>query len=214
MASDIDICNTALAHLGDTASVTSISPPEGSVQAQWCSMFYPLARDALLEMHAWRFATRRATLAEVGSDWAQWAYAYAMPANVVTLLAVIPPTATYDYSEGSGLPGSVGAYVPQAYSCEGNTDGELVIYSNQADAVLRYVTLVTDSAKFSPLFALTLSWQLASMLAGPLLKGDVGAAEEKRCAAMVQAYLARAAVSDASQRNIRPQHNVGWIAGR
>ena len=33
MASEVDICNLALAHLGDAATVSSINPPEGSIQA-------------------------------------------------------------------------------------------------------------------------------------------------------------------------------------
>ena len=46
MASDVDVCNLALAHLGDEATVASISPPEGSAQAGHCARFYPMARDS------------------------------------------------------------------------------------------------------------------------------------------------------------------------
>ena len=60
MSSEVAICNLALAHLGDSATVASIDPPEGSAQSEHCARFYPIARDALLEMHAWKFATRRA----------------------------------------------------------------------------------------------------------------------------------------------------------
>ena len=59
MASDVEICNLALSHLGDTATVASIDPPEGSAQAEHCARFYPIARDALLEKHDWSWATRR-----------------------------------------------------------------------------------------------------------------------------------------------------------
>jgi hypothetical protein len=86
--------------------------------------------------------------------------------------------------------------------------------TDQSDAVLRYTSVVTDTTKFPPLFTVALSWHLASMLAGPLIKGDVGAAEAKRCAAMMQAYLAKAIESDTSQRRINPRHNVPWINGR
>ena len=60
MASEVDICNLALSHLGDTATIASLDPPEGSAQAEHCARFYPIARDSLLEMHAWGFATSRA----------------------------------------------------------------------------------------------------------------------------------------------------------
>lgn len=52
MASEVDICNLALARLGDNATVASIDPPEGSAQAEHCARFYAIARDSLLEMHA------------------------------------------------------------------------------------------------------------------------------------------------------------------
>ena len=216
MASEVDICNLALAHLGDTATVASIDPPEGSAQAEHCARFYPIARDSLLEMHTWWFATKRAQLAQLGAGWPEWDYAYAQPADALNIIAILPPDASDDYSAtGSNVPTAAGgAYVPQAFSCEVDANRADVIYTDQEDAVLRYTGVVTDPTKFSPLFVVSLSWHLASMLAGPILKGDAGAAESKRCAAMMQAYLAKATASDAGQRRINPQHNVGWINGR
>jgi len=216
MASEIDICNLALGHLGDVATIASIDPPEGSAQAEHCARFYPIARDALLEMHAWSFSTKRVQLAQLGSGWPEWSYSYAQPSDALVMIAVLPPSSTDDYSTvATGVQISAGgSYVPQPFSCEINADGADVIYTDQAEAVLRYTALVTDTTKFSPLFIVALSWQLASMMAGPILKGDAGAAEAKRCAAMAQAYLAKAKESDAGQRRINLQHNVGWIAGR
>ena len=72
MASVVDICNLALGHLGDPATVSSIDPPEGSAQAQHCARFYPIARDSLLEMHSWNFSTYREALAHLQP--AEWIY--------------------------------------------------------------------------------------------------------------------------------------------
>lgn len=216
MASEVDICNLALAHLGDNATVASLDPPEGSAQAEHCARFYPMARDSLLEMHTWGFATKRVTLALLGSGWPEWDYSYMQPSDALNIVAILPPDATDDYSQGlSNVPMAAGgSYVPQAFSCEVDGSGNDVILTDQADAVLRYTCVVEDTTKFSPLFVMALSWHLASMLAGPMLKGDAGAAEAKRCTAMMQAYLSQATESDAAQRRINPQHNVGWISGR
>ena len=218
MASEVDICNLALGHLGDTATVASLDPPEGSAQAEHCARFYPIARDSLLEMHPWGFATKRVQLAQLGTGWPEWDYSYAQPADALNIIAVLPPDASDDYSmalNSANVPlAAGGAYVPKAFSCEVNSDGADVIYTDQEDAVLRYTALVSDPTKFSPLFVMTLSWHLASILAGPIIKGDVGAAEAKRCTAMMQMYLAKATESDAGQRRINPQHNVGWMSGR
>jgi hypothetical protein len=216
MASEVDIANLALAHLGDSATVASLDPPEGSAQAEHCARFYPIARDSLLEMHPWGFATKRVQLAQLGTGWPEWDYSYAQPADALNIIAVLPPDSTDDYSIGlSSVPMSAGgSYVPQAYSCEVDANDADVIYTDQIDAVLRYTALVSDTTKFSPLFVMTLSWHLAAMLAGPIFKGDTGAAEAKRCTAMMQIYLSKATESDAGQRRINPQHNVGWISGR
>ena len=213
MASEIDICNLALSHLGDTATIASLDPPEGSAQAEHCARFYPIARDSLLEMHAWGFATRRAKLALLASGWPEWSYAYAQPADALNIIAVLPPNSSDDYS--SGVPDSAGGpYVPQPFSCEINETGASVIYTDQADAVLRYSASVSDPTRFSPLFTMTLSWHLASMLAGPIIKGDAGAAEAKRCIQLADAIARKAALFDAVQDRGQPTHTPGWVSAR
>ena len=222
MASVIDICNLALGHLGDTATISSISPPEGSAQAEHCARFYPIARDALLELHAWGFATKRVALASLGSGWPEWQYCYALPSDALNVLAVLPPNATDDYSVGinysysqTGNPLSGGGiYQPQPFNCETLEDGTVVVYTNQADAVLRYTAYVEDTTVFSPLFVVTLSWLLASYLAGPVIKGEQGSAESKRCLLMSQQMLAKAAASDANQRRTVVSQQTPWMVGR
>ena len=201
MASEISICNLALSHLGDEATITSIDPPEGSAQAEHCAIFYPLARDSLLEMHSWKFSTRRANLAELTDNAFNWAKAYAEPNGALRILSVLEGM---DSSEASTKP----------FETIANESGVPMILTDQPAATALYTVVVTDTTKYSPLFVMALSWHLASLLAGPILKGDVGAAEGKRCAQMMQMYLSKAMVSDAGQRRSTPQHNVGWISGR
>jgi hypothetical protein len=226
MASVVDICNLALAHLGDNATIASIDPPEGSAQAEHCQRFFPIARDTLLEMHSWAFATKRAYGAEVENTWPMWQYAYAMPGDAMHIMAVLPPEARDDYSTNftpetypdfyTNYSPSVaaGQYVPQKFSVETAFDGSQIVLTNQKQAVIRYGARVTDPTKYSALFTTTLSWHLASMLAGPVIKGDQGAAEAKRCITMMNLYLGKAMESDSNERQIKPEHIVSWIAGR
>ena len=67
MATEIDICNQALALLGERADVTSIKPVEGGRFAERCARDYPIARNLVLEAYPWSFATRRAALAVLQS---------------------------------------------------------------------------------------------------------------------------------------------------
>lgn len=225
MASEVDICNIALGHLGDPATVASISPPEGSAQAEHCARFYPIARDALLEMHPWGFATRRVSLPLLSTTIAGWSYVYKTPAGVVNFISVLPPDAFDDYSYPAPYPSDLygsnapqvspaaGYYTPQSYQIE-TSGGVQVLLTNQENAVLRYTATVSDTTQFSPLFTISLTWLLSSMLAGPVLKGDVGAAESKRCYEMFNKHFVEATQSDATQRSIKPQQIVPWMAGR
>ena len=222
MATEVNICNLALAHLGDDATIASLSPPEGSAQAEKAARFYPIARDTLLEMHTWNFAAKRANLALTTNNIAQWDYAYVAPTDMMSPVAVISPTAQNDYAtrmSAGDTPGGItsnyaptivaGQYTPQQFAIEGTT-----IYTNVETAMLRYRAFITESDKFSPLFVMTLSWHLASMLAGPIIKGDQGAAEAKRCTQVMVNYLTTAKQSDNLQRDITVEHIVPWTSGR
>lgn len=201
MASEVDIANLALARLGDNATIASIDPPEGSAQAEHCARFYPIARDSLLEMHAWKFATRRVLLAALAIDSWGWSIAYAEPTGAIKLLAVLPAAASNDAET-------------QPYETGSDANGASIILTNQEGASLRYIARTTDTTRFSPLFVDALSWLLASHLAGPVIKGDDGAAMAKSCYANFRAVLSQAIVSDANQRKTSKDHNPPWLAGR
>lgn len=201
MASEVDICNTALAQLGDEATVASLNPPEGSAQAEHCARFYPIARDTLLQSYPWNFASKRATLAQLGDAPVGWTYSYARPIDALDILAVQRPETPDNFEQ-------------QEYVCEVNSDGQPVIYCNVEDASVRYLARVSDTSRFPPLFVTALSWHLAAMLAGPIIKGDAGAAEARRCAQMAEAYLGRARASDANQRHVEMRPRPDWIGGR
>lgn len=227
MASVVDICNLALSNLGDSAIVVSIDPPDGSAQAEHCARFYPIARNTMLEMATWSFATKRVTLAQVTNPSTTWLYAYAMPSQVVNVLSVLPSDATDDYSQTFSPPDFAqfpngfrdnpmlnAAYSPQPYTIETDANGDDIILTNVEDAVLRYTVLVDDPTKFSPLFVTALSWLLSSMLAGPLIKGDAGSSKAMQCLKIFQAWETQAEASDANQRKVTPVQVVPWISGR
>lgn len=225
MASEVDICNLALGNLGDIANVSSIDPPEGSAQAQLCAQFYPIARDSLLEMHTWGFATRRSNLAllqDLSGTQTQWQYIYQAPSNVLNYMAVLDQNASDDYSQQFPMAytqtgvinNGQGIYTPQPFVVETLEDGTEVIYTNQENAMLRYTVKITDPTKFSPLFVETLSHYLAAKLAGPILKGDVGASEAKRQLQLFQIHMEKAVESDSNQRRLTIKQSTPWMAGR
>lgn len=201
MSSEVNIVNLALSHLGEDATVSSIDPPEGSAEAEHAAMFYPIARDALLEMHEWRFATKRVLLALTTSDTFEWRYAYALPAGMLRALAVLPETSS---AEDDG----------KDYDQQLDASDVQIILTNCEAASLKYTTRITDTTRFPPLFVEALTWLLASHLAGPIIKGETGRKVAASCLQTAMGFLAQAKVSDANQRKVTPEHTPGWIGIR
>jgi len=226
MASEVDICNLGLARLGDPATVASINPPEGSAQAGHCKRWYPITRDLLLEAHPWGFATQRVSLADLGSAWPSWAYAYELPSDCIKAWAVLPEDAPSDY--GVSLPPEsqtfvptpadymtgAAVYTPQDFEIETDSSGNRLLYCNEPNAVLRYTRQVTDPTRFSPAFIDALGWLMASYLAGPLIKGDAGAQVAQTMYKFFMGSLQRATTSDSNNRQVRIQQAVPWISRR
>jgi len=199
VATEIDICNLALAALGDEATVVSIDPPEGSAQADHCAQWYPIARDVILEAHDWKFATRRAFGQLRMSPTPSWGYAYGKPNGALRIRAVLPPNTTNDVRDGLFLN-------QQPFDVETLEDGTEVIVTDQEQAVIRYTALDVDVGKFPPLFTQALIHLLASYLAGPVLKNEAGRAEARAQLQLYQAWLLKAQASDANQWH-RDEHD-------
>lgn len=209
MSSEVQICNLALAHIGDSATVASINPPEGSAQAEHCARFYPIARDTLLEdpKASWKFATKRKTLAQISDDTTtKWLYAYALPSDRLRIVALTHPDAVDDeIDDGSMRSG-------EQFEMEALATDQVVIRCNVELAEVKYIYRVVDPAKFSNLFSLALSWRLAGMLAGPVIKGDAGRKAAQFCEGMALQWLGKASTADAAQsHDEKGPSSIGYV---
>lgn len=200
MASVVDICNTGLGHVGNSARLTSLD--DLFVEADYCRTWYPIARDQMLASHAWGFATRRVALALLSeSDVAHWRYLYAKPGLCVTPLGVYLPE---EYDDAN----------TQDYVLESNSAGAEVIYSNVEDAVLKYVHQVEDTTRFSALFVVALGVLLGSYLARVIpkdLKLAASLLQEWRTVALPDAIGADA---NAQQVSFRRDHTPAHLKAR
>lgn len=197
MSSEIDICNLALARLGDRANVASIDPPEGSAQADHCAQFYPLARDIALEHRAWSFNTfRKVEAAFLETPQPGWNYAYAMPNDALKILAVVQPFVTEWWANPSS---------PFRLEMD-EASGTQLILADQPEVAIVYQKRVTDATMFPPQFVSALAWLLASYLAGPVVKGDAGRKAAQACYNAWIAEAAQASVINANQGQKRSQY--------
>lgn len=151
MATDVSICNLALARVGVREFIDSLDGAEAEAQA--CKVLYAHCRDTLLASFPWPFAQRRASLALVaGAERTNWTYAYALPA---------------DYLGGQAITGATRTPSSDArvsFTVEGDATSGRLLLADQEDIEFVYTAAVTDPALFSPLFADALAWLLAREL--------------------------------------------------
>lgn len=190
MASEVDICNLALSHFGQAASISSISPPDGSAEAEHCARFYPIARNEMLEDYEWTFARKRALLAELTNDRDDFAYRYALPSDCLKPRRLLPDGYSDDRNDSS------------VYQWEGDS-----IYTDEANAVLVYTFLLTDTTKFSPMFVTALSFKLAGFLVGPVVKDPTGRTQ-LTLGQQAERALGKAKASNANADRKRATHTA------
>jgi len=139
MASEVSICNRALALLGAN-TITSLS--DGSTEANVCKAVYADARDGILRSRPWSCAIQRATLAQLSTA-PVWDYgkAYSLP-NDPHCLAVLELKET------------------TKYRIEGRT-----LVCNTDTATIKYVARITDPAQFDPSLVFALSSRIGAEIA-------------------------------------------------
>lgn len=198
MASAVDIANIALSHLGADAVVTSLSPPDGSVESGHCARFLPIARQAALATHAWSFAARRVALAELSNDSTEWAYKYQVPSDCLRARKIL----ALDDSDDPERNGAIFDKFNDA------------LYTNQPEATLIYTVDVTDTTKYPGDFVSALGALLASYLAGPLIKGTDGLRIGQALMEKAMDALRQGAAHDANAGRESSEFTPGPIAAR
>lgn len=209
MADQVGICNLALSFLGDTANLSSLS--ERSPQAQMCSVFYPNAKIAMLEMHDWSFATRRKLLPRLANeDGFGWRYVHEAPADCLRIIRLRPydaevadcPSFGYRYA-ACGVPSDL------KFEVLGRN-----VYSNGEKVVATYVTSQVSEGYFSPLFTTAFAYYLALELAGARIKGKEGQMLAQELTKQFQLALSVAKTRDANQQRKTIEFVPPWLRVR
>ena len=197
MASAVDICNEALAILGNDPIV---SMEDRDVKAIRCKQFYTITRNAVLRAHPWNFATRRVQLQRAAAvPTFGFSYGYKMPPFCLRLLVAAPTGADVDspniHDDGS------------SYRVEGD-----VILSNEETLFAKYIIEIEEPGLFDALFTEAFAAKLAMKLAVAL----TGAASKLELAAkLFQLALKSATGVDAVEAGTPAQSgSCGWLRAR
>lgn len=140
----IEIVNEALAQIG-VESITALSDPTNT--AKVASLMYPSARDAVLRMHTWGFATRRAQLTQSGITAFGNENRFSLPVGYLRIVELYNSTYAWRIENGELLTMDSAAYV-------------------------KYIYREDDVTKFDALFTEALIYYLSSKLAHPLTRSQ------------------------------------------
>lgn len=176
MSSPIDICNMALAHLGDRR-ITRLDDDAATDDAlvRYCSEFYLQARQEALAAHRWSFAkataalSRRTDITVIG-----FTYAHELPADRMRLLRLVP---------GSELRDADGIVTGIGYETRKIDQFKIVgtqVWSNSEFVALEYIKDETNPSVWLPHFRAAVARLLAHYLAGPTADNPDESAKQLR----------------------------------
>lgn len=148
MTSDVEICNLALARLGD-ARITSMT--DGSAQATYCSLLYSHTLEELQTDYAWAFCRKLAALSSTTAPAFGYSAAYTLPTDFLRLLRVNGIDKQENFGQWEILGTTLHTSLPAPI---------------QADYLANVTTVTQFPALFVELFSLKLAANLAMPLTG------------------------------------------------
>lgn len=175
-ASEVEICNMALGHVGNSSAIASLA--EKSNEARACSLYYAQCRDEVLSAFPWPFATVINALTLVASDpTTEWSYSYRYPADA---LATFRIPSGFDRL-ATGFVGTTWGLtpwgwplfpsIPVPYRIVSDASGKL-IYTDMASATIEYTSRLTDVTQYPADFTAALALRLAADVAPTVTGGD------------------------------------------
>lgn len=168
ISSEVAICNLALLKLGDNP-ITSLE--DGTTASNACALVYNQTRDSLLRRHFWNFSLKRVALAaDVSAPAFRFNYQYTLPSDFIRVQEIFQQNSDYVI------------------------EGTKLLTDDTAPLKMRYVSRVTDTSLFDPLFVDALVLLIVIKI-GARIQGD--AFDPRASAQELQQVLLEAKMVDA-----------------
>jgi len=202
----VELCNRALAYIGESPYITAIAPPDDSKAAKLCAKFFLPALHEVAQGHEWSWSTQRSELVEVvdgGNEF--YRYCYEIPAGMLRLIELLPEGAPDGYRDRNGDRVN--------YRIERDADGVQRIWSNLPNAWARYSVYVTDPNLLDPWGQEAVAANLAAKLSAAIMQGKEGQATMAQYLQLAQQHIARAKANDGNQRVTKtlPGEGCPWL---
>ena len=197
--SKVEICNLTAQLIGDE-SIISLS--DGTTIAEQLNLRYDSARRAVLEMHPWNFALKRASLAlKTTTPAFDFSHQFTLPTDCLRVVATdkeLDMAYNSDpYFNGYKTIGFQAAFSSgrDRYKIEGRS----LLYDEDTCLIL-YICDIKDTTTFSPLFVEGLALYLASRIAYKITGSRT--LERELLAEFDKFMMQKAQVADAQQGTI------------
>jgi hypothetical protein len=236
MADELSIANRALLAVGARQQVSSISPSDGSVEANAISVLWTPTFEALGRTAHWNCLRKQVTLSLLyaaqgtpenpsGTTYTApptpWLYAYAYPSDCLDMQFIVPslpvsdggsvPATTISNSAGTWIPN--GGQIVYAVSTinDSNNAPILVILTNQDQAEAVYTVNQPNPAGWDSLFQSAMVASLGAYLV-PALSLNLGLMD--RCVKMAEEAIRVARVVDGNEGVTTMDHLPDWMQAR
>lgn len=158
MASQGDICNMAIGHLGVQTTIENLET-EKSAEARICRTFFDTVRDDLLREANWPFAKHIAAGQLIATQPnTVWRFAYRYPVDCINMRRIVVPSGVYTNS-------------PIPYEMGQDSGGELIL-TNEETAFFEYTRRVEEAERYPADFVMAFTYKLAGAIAPALTSGD------------------------------------------
>ena len=233
--SQVSICNLALLSLGARATVSSITPSDGSTAADACAQLFSFVFQELARTAKWGCLNKQATLtliqaaqgtpenptgASLPLPQQPWLYAYLYPPDSLLMRSVMPPVTTSGSAENQTslsnnvtpcIPGQYQIPYATGYSTDTSGNALEVVLTNQENAVGNYTVDQENPSSWDSLFTSAYVASLAAYLV-PALSLDKQLMTIKIGIAEKMIGLARG--MDGNESPTNQNHSPDWMRAR
>lgn len=200
MASDTEIANLAISHLGIGKRISDIET-ERSQEALACKVFFETSRKQLLRDFKWPFASKIVTLGLVEEDPNdEWAFSYRYPSDCLNFRRIL-----------SGIRmDNRQTRIP--YKITQDTAG-LLILSDLEEAQAEYTVNADDPSRYPPDFVMAFSFLLAFYIAPQIASGS-NVSLGDRALKLYQYQISRAQASALNEEQVDEDPQSEFIRTR
>jgi hypothetical protein len=202
-ASDLRDLGTEGTTLLEALNYDGLVAARAQHEAVVCARCFASVRDKLLQAHPWLFARKDAPPAQLSASLSGWRFTYALPADCLKMLALVPGTRPETQNAEALYYHGTGAVSLSHYEIIGRT-----LCCNHKNVRLRYTARVADTTLWPPCFAGAFCSMLAAEIApsvcpsaggGPLVPvgGSAGTQSAVQAAMQTAAQMALAAIVQA-----------------